>query len=110
MVFHREQFLGPFYFYYICDLPNCFQHSQPRIYANDTSITFAGSYADEMNNCTNVDLKELVCGLQSTNLLLNMTKTEFSLICSKQRLFKSTARSPAAINQFPINQVSTVKS
>ena len=36
---------------YINDLPNCLQHSQPRIYAYDTSITFAGSDVDEMNNC-----------------------------------------------------------
>ena len=35
----------------INDLLNCLQHSQPRMYADDTSITFAGSDVDEMNNC-----------------------------------------------------------
>ena len=43
-------------------------------------------------------------------LTVNMTKTEFLLIGSKQRLLKSTAKPTATINQFPIKQVSTVKS
>ena len=39
-----------------------------------------------------------------------MTKTEFLLIGSKQRLLKSTAKPTATINEVPIKQVSTVKS
>ena len=39
-----------------------------------------------------------------------MSKTEFLLIGSKQRLLNSTAKPTASINQFPIRQVSTVKS
>ena len=39
-----------------------------------------------------------------------MSKTEFLLIGSKQRLVNSTAKPTASINQFPIMQVSTVKS
>ena len=36
--------LGPLLFlFYVNDLPNCLQHSQPRMYADDTSITFGGS-------------------------------------------------------------------
>ena len=52
-------FLGPFYsvLLYINDLPSCLQHSQPRMYADDTSITFAGNNVDEMNNCINLDLE-----------------------------------------------------
>ena len=39
-----------------------------------------------------------------------MTKTEFLLIGSKQRLLNFTAKPTASINQFPIKQVSTVRS
>ena len=39
-----------------------------------------------------------------------MTKTEFLLIGSKQRLLNPTAKATASVNQFPINQASTVKS
>ena len=51
-------------------LLNCLQHSQPRMYADDTSITFAGSDVDEINSCINLDLKrsgECVACTQQTN-------------------------------------------
>ena len=57
------------------------------MYADDTSITFAGSDADEMNNCINLDLERIRVWLAANKLTLNMTKTEFLLIGSKQRLF-----------------------
>jgi len=79
------------------------------MYAEDTSITFAGSDVDEMNNCINLDLERIRVWLAANKLTLNMTKTEF-LICSKQRLFNSIVNLTATINQFPIKKVSTVKS
>ena len=103
--------LGPLLFLlYINDLPNCLQHSQPRMYADDTSITFAGSDVDEINSCINLDLERIRVWLAAHKLTLNKTKTEFLLIGSKQRLLHFTANPIAAINQFPIKQVSTVKS
>ena len=39
-----------------------------------------------------------------------LTKTEFLLIGSKQKLLKFTAKHTATINKVPIKQVSTVKS
>ena len=43
--------LGPLLFLlYINDLPNYLQHSQPMMYVDDTSITFAGSDVDELNS------------------------------------------------------------
>ena len=48
--------------------------------------------------------------LSANKHTLNMSKTEFLLIGSKQRLLNSTAKPTASINQFPIKQVSTVKS
>ena len=56
------------------------------MYADDTSITFVGSNADEMNNCINLDLERIRAWLAANKLTLNMTKTEFLLIGSKQRL------------------------
>ena len=100
----------PLFLLYINDLPSCLQHSQPRMYADDTSITFAGSDVDEMNNCINFDLGRIREWLAARKLTLNMTNTEFLLIGSKKRLLNSTANPTATINQFPIKQVSTVKS
>ena len=48
--------------------------------------------------------------LAANKLTLNMTKTEFLLIGSKKRLLNFTEIPIATINQFPIKQVSTVKS
>ena len=48
--------------------------------------------------------------LAANKLTLNMTKTEFLLIGSKQRLPNFTANLIANINQFPIKRASTVKS
>ena len=53
---------------YINDLPNCLQHSQPRMYADDTSITFVGSDVDEMNNCINLDLERIRVWLAANKL------------------------------------------
>ena len=50
---------------YINDLPNCLQHSQPRMYADDTSITFAGSNVDEMNNFINLENSCVACSQQT---------------------------------------------
>jgi len=63
-----------------------------------------------MNNCINLDLERIRVWLAANNRTLSMTKTEFLLIGSKQRLLNSTANPTATINQFPIKQVSTVKS
>ena len=102
----QGKILGPLLFLLcINDLPNCL-----RMYADDTSITLAGGDADEMNNCINLDLEGIRVWLTANKRTLNMTKTEFLLIGSKQRLLNFTAKPTASINQFPIKQVSTVKS
>ena len=68
--------LGPLLFLlYINDLPYCLQHSQPRMYADDTRITFAGSDVDEINSCINLDLERICVWLAANKLTLNMTKT-----------------------------------
>ena len=46
--------LGPLLFLlYINDLRNCFMHSQPRIYADDTSITYASNDVEEIEFTNN---------------------------------------------------------
>ena len=46
----------------INDLPNCLMHSQPRMYADDTSITYASNDIEEIERCVNIDLDRIrVC-------------------------------------------------
>ena len=61
---------------------------------------------DEMNYCINLDLEGIRVWLAANKLTLNITKTEFLLIGSKQRLLKTTTKLTATSNQFPIKQVS----
>ena len=48
---------------YLDDLPNYLQFSQPRLYADDTSLTFANADVQDVNDCLNYDL-----GYQLTSL------------------------------------------
>ena len=63
--------LGPLLFLlYINDLPNCLMYSQPRMYADDTSITYASNDVEEIERCVNIDLDRIRIRyvLQRTNL------------------------------------------
>ena len=86
----------------INDLPNCLMHSQPRMYADDTSITYASNDVEEIERCVNIDLDRIRIWLAANKLTLNTTKTEFLLIGSSRRL-STLERSPIIeINQYPI--------
>ena len=61
----QRKILGALIFLnYINDLPNCLSFSVPRMYADDTHITYAGS-------------EKLSKWLVSNRLIINATKTEF---------------------------------
>lgn len=85
-------------------------HSQPRMYADDTSITYASNDVEEIERCVNIDLDRIRIWLAANKLTLNTTKTEFLLIGSRQRLSTLGRNPQIEINKFPIKQVSTSKS
>ena len=79
--------LGPLFFsIYINDLPSCLSLSVPRMYADDTHITYTGSDLHLLQASLSHDLDKLSKWLVSNRLTLNATKTEFMLIGSRQRL------------------------
>ena len=70
--------LGPLLFLlYINDLPNCLSNSQPRMYADDTHLTYADSDICSPEASLNQDLLNINNWLIADILTLNMTKTEF---------------------------------
>ena len=92
--------LGPLLFLlYINDLPNCLSICKPRMYADDTHLTYAGSNLENVQFCLNKDLATL-----------NMTKTEFMLIGSRQRLNTLTASPTITMNNTQVSQVTATKS
>ena len=79
--------LGPLLFLtYINDLPNCLDMAQPRMFADDTSVSYASDSLDEIQNVINSELKNLNSWLIANRLSLNITKTEFMIIGSRQRM------------------------
>ena len=80
------------------------------MYADDTSITYAGKDLNEINDCLNKDLKSVNTWLSSNKLTLNLTKTEFLILTSRQRRVYLSDNPSLTINNFPIEQVSLTKS
>ena len=103
--------LGPLLFLlYINDLPNCLYFSQPRMYADDTSLTFASVHLKHIDDCLNYDLNRVYTWLSANKLTLNLTKTDFMLVASRQKLSTFPEIPSFSINDHPVKQVSSTKS
>ena len=102
----RGTILGPLLFLiYINDLPNCLTSCQPRMYADDTHITYAYVVVNSIQLNLNHDLGNLNKWLISNKLTLNTAKTEFMLIGSRQKL-STLSSQPAelSIDNVPIEK------
>lgn len=103
--------LGPLLFLiYINDLPNCLSISKPRMYADDTHLTFASNCVDTINEVLNRDLAKVNEWLIANKLTLNASKTEFMLIGSRQRLCTFDKSPSLSIDDKSIKHVSSSKS
>ena len=80
------------------------------MYADDTHLTYAGDNADNIQLRLNQDLVNVHNWLRANKLTLNMTKTKFMVIGSRQRLSTLTESPTFAINDFQVSQVTTAKS
>ena len=107
----RGTILGPLLFIlYINDLPNCLVNSHPRMYADDTHLTFASNDVVHLEENINDDLTKINEWLTANNLALNKSKTEFMLIGSRQRLNTFNRLSSFTIDSNSIKQVEFTKS
>ena len=87
-------------------LPSC----QPRMYADDTHITYADVDVNSIQLNLNHDLGNLNKWLISNKLTLNTAKTEFMLIGSRQKLSTLSSQPELSIDNVPIEKVTSVKS
>ena len=70
----------------INDLPNCLSDGLGGMFADDTNITFHSRDLTELEDKMNMELINLNTWLTSNKLSLNIAKTEFMVIGSRQRL------------------------
>ena len=68
------------------DLPNCLTSCQPRMYFDDSHISYADVDANSIQLHLNHDLGNLKKWLISNKLTLKTAKTEFMLLGSRQKL------------------------
>ena len=94
----------------INDLPNFLSFCQPRMYADDTHITYSSADLHSVQSSLNHDLSSIHKWLLSNKLILNTTKTEFMLIGSRQKLSTLSESLEISINNVSIKQVSSTKS
>ena len=71
---------------YINDLPNCLSHSEPRMCADDTLQSYSYGNIHSIQSSLNEDLLNINRWLTANKLTPNMTKTEFGLTGSRQKL------------------------
>ena len=103
--------LGPLLFLiYINDFPCCLDYSNPRMYADDTTLTTTGFPLSEIIHATNSDLSSTSEWLLANKLSLNVAKTEHIFIGSDDKLSKIRDMLFVYINNLPIKRVSSSKS
>ena len=85
-------------------------HCEPRMYVDDTHMTYADNNVGSIEPCLSKDLLNVYSWLNANKLTLNMTKTEFMLIGSGQRLNTIAASPSILMNDTRVKQVRTTKS
>ena len=81
--------LGPLLFLlYVNDLPNYLDQAKPSMFADDTNISASAESVDELEEKLNTDLINIYQWLVANKLTLNVSKTEYMIIGSRNNLSK----------------------
>ena len=96
---------------YINDLPNCLSYSEPRMYVDDTHLTYWSGNIHSIQSSLNEDLLNISRWLTANKLALNLTKTEFMLIGSRRQELNNLPSLPSLnVNNIPIKHSQCFKS
>ena len=102
--------LGPLLFLiYINDLTNIADYATTRMYADDTNMAFTADCILELQHDMNVDLQYLQNWLIPNRLTLNVLKTEYMLVGSRQRIATLTQGLNLSMNGISLKKVSSSK-
>ena len=102
--------LGPLLFLlYINDLPNCNLLSKPKMYADDTNLTYAAKNQDELVSAMNRDLVHLKQWLSANKLSLNVLKTKCMFIGTRQKVSSIPSQPNISLDGQHIDRVTNYK-
>ena len=102
--------LGPLLFLiYINDLPNCLDHSLGRSFAHDANLTFSAVDLSILQTKMSNDLNRIFNWLSSNKLTLNILKTDFMVIGSRQRIATLAGNISLSVNGLTLQQVESTK-
>ena len=94
---------------YINDLPNCLNYCTPALFADDTNITVTGVSEQDIERKLNTELNNLHHWLLVNKLSLNISKMEYMIIGSRERLSRIEIGTNALIDAQSINRVTSTK-
>ena len=80
------------------------------MFADHTSVSYASNSAEELQNVINSELESLNKWLITNKLSLNIVKTEFMIIGSRQRIRNLNDEIDIELNGNIINKIDSVKS
>ena len=102
--------LGPLLFLScINDLPNCLESCTTRLYADDTSLTVSGTQFQDIEEVMNSDLRHVSTWLIANRLSLNILKSEFMIIGSRQRIASLNGNINLSVNGTSLNRAKHTK-
>ena len=102
--------LGPLLFLlYINDLPNCLKSSVPALFADDSNLSVCGVTTEEIEDKLETYLNNVHNLLLINKLTLNVQKTEYMLIGSRQKLSQLKSGPDLHIGSEGISRVSSTK-
>ena len=89
---------------YINDLTTIADYATVRMHADDTNMTFTACSISELQHDMNIDLQFLQSWLIANRLTLNVLKTEFMLVESRQRVATLTQELDPSINRISLKK------
>ena len=105
--------LGPLqallFLLYINDLPKCQLVSNGRLFADDTNLTYTDDDLNKVISVLNDDLKILQNWLNMNKLSLNVKKTKYMFVASRQRLSNIPEQLDISISGNEIKRVKSYK-
>jgi len=101
--------LGPVVFIYVNDMPKCLGYGTARLFADDTNLTFTSCSLPVLQNKMSNDLNEIAAWLNVNKLTLNLLKTDFMLIGSRQRIATLDGNIELSLSNTDVRQVESTK-